>query len=339
MKISVLGAGSWGTTLAIHLSKSGHNVSLWERDREREESLKRDRESKLFLPGISFPDELNITDNIESSISEAETIVFAVPSQFMRQTAGLIKNNWNKENMSILPLVTVAKGFEVDTHLLMSHVLIEELDDNAADNLCVLSGPSHAEEVSRGVPTALVAASSSVSVSEQVQKTFFSPSLRVYVSSDVIGTELGGALKNIIAIAAGIVDGAGFGDNTKAALMTRGLVEITRLGVTMGAMDDTFRGLAGMGDMIVTCMSKHSRNRHVGEEVGKGRPLEQVLDEMTMTAEGVNTTKVIKYLSKEKGVEMPISDQVYEVLFEGKNPHKAVEDLMARDPKSEKMND
>ncbi len=339
MKISVLGAGSWGTTLAIHLSKNSHNVDLWERDRERLELLKQDRESKLFLPGISFPDDLNITDNIESSISEAEMIVFAVPSQFMRQTAGLIKNNWNKANMNILPLVTVAKGLEMDTHKLMSRVLIEELEDNAADNLCVLSGPSHAEEVSRGIPTALVAASSSVPVSEQVQKTFFSPSLRVYVSSDVIGTEFGGALKNIIAIAAGIVDGAGFGDNTKAALMTRGLVEITRLGVTMGAMDDTFRGLAGMGDMIVTCMSKHSRNRHVGEEIGKGRPLEQVLDEMTMTAEGVNTTKVIKHLSKEKGVEMPISDQVYEVLFEGKSPHKAVEDLMTRDPKSEKMND
>lgn len=339
MKISVLGAGSWGTTLAIHLSKNGHNVNLWERDRERLELLKQDRESKLFLPGISFPDELNITDNIELSISNAEMIVFAVPSQYMRQTAGLIKNNWNKENMSILPLVTVAKGFEIDTHKLMSRVLIEELDDNAADNVCVLSGPSHAEEVSRGIPTALVAASSSVSVSEQVQKTFFSTSLRVYVSSDAIGTELGGALKNIIAIAAGIVDGAGFGDNTKAALMTRGLVEITRLGVTMGAADDTFIGLAGLGDLIVTCLSKHSRNRYVGEEIGKGKPLEQVIAKMTMTAEGVNTTKVIKRLSKEKGVEMPISDQVYEVLFEGKNPHKAVEDLMMRDPKSEKTND
>jgi len=334
MKISVLGAGSWGTTLAIHLCKNGHSVSIWEFDREQVQLLEKERENKTFLPGIKLPDDLRIENDIKLSISGAEMLVFAVPSQVVRMTAEKINKaveNWSE----IKAVVSVAKGLELKTHKTMSTVLAEELTGSSPDDICVLSGPSHAEEVSRDMPTAIVAASTSNSTSELVQEAFSSSALRVYAGDDVAGLEFGGSFKNTIAIAAGIVDGAGFGDNTKAALMTRALAEISRLGVAMGAKDGTFRGLAGMGDMIVTCLSQHSRNRYVGEEIGKGKSLEEVLESMSMVAEGVNTTKIIRELSLEHNIEMPISEQVYEVLFENKSPQKAVRDLMTRDLKSE----
>jgi len=337
MNISVLGAGSWGTTLAIHLIKNGHNVALWEFDQKQAQLLKRDKENKTFLPGIKLPEDLRIYEDIKLSISGAEILVFAVPSQVVRMTAEKIRDavkNWN----DIRAIVSVAKGLELKTHKTMSTVLAEVLNQGSDDIICVLSGPSHAEEVSRDIPTAIVAASTSNSTSELVQEVFSSSYLRVYVGDDVEGLEFGGSFKNTIAIAAGIVDGAGFGDNTKAALMTRALVEISRLGVAMGAKDETFRGLAGMGDMIVTCLSQHSRNRYVGEEIGKGKSLEEVLENMSMVAEGVNTTKIIKELSREYNIEMPISEQVYKVLFENKSPKKAVRDLMTRDLKSELPN-
>ncbi|MCH8927678.1 MAG: NAD(P)H-dependent glycerol-3-phosphate dehydrogenase [Candidatus Marinimicrobia bacterium] len=337
MNISVLGAGSWGMTLAIHLYKNNHNVTVWEFDNAQVELLKKERENKIFLPGIKLPDDLRIENDIKSSISGAEMIIFAVPSQVVRMTAEKVNRaveNWK----DIKAVVSVAKGLELETHKTMSTVLAEELNQGSNDLICVLSGPSHAEEVSRDIPTAIVAASTSNSTSELVQETFSSSYLRVYAGDDVEGLEYGGSFKNTIAIAAGIVDGAGFGDNTKAALMTRALVEISRLGVAMGAKEETFRGLAGMGDMIVTCLSRHSRNRHVGEEVGKGKPLEEVLESMSMVAEGVNTTKIIRELSLEYNIEMPISEQVYKVLFENKSPEKAVRDLMTRDLKSELPN-
>ena len=334
MKVSVLGAGSWGTTLAVHLCNNGHDVTLWEINNNQVIKLKNDRENKLFLPGIMLPEGLNVINDISLTVADSELMVFAVPSHFMRETAIKINQYWSdSQNLTV---VSVSKGLELKTHKRISQVLLEELTGLSEDNFCALSGPSHAEEVSRGVPTALVAASHSPATAKLVQDLFFSSKLRVYVGDDVIGNELGGSLKNTIAIAAGIVDGADFGDNTKAALMTRALVEMSRMGVALGAKIETFQGLAGMGDMIVTCLSRHSRNRHVGEEIGKGKSLEEVLDEMTMVAEGVNTTKAIRELSEELNIEMPISDQVYKVLFENKSPRTAVEDLMMRDPKSEK---
>lgn len=334
MKVSVLGAGSWGTTLAVHLCNNGHDVTLWEINNNQVIKLKNDRENKLFLPGIMLPEGLNVINDISLTVADSELMVFAVPSHFMRETAIKINQYWSdSQNLTV---VSVSKGLELKTHKRISQVLLEELTGLSEDNFCALSGPSHAEEVSRGVPTALVAASHSPATAKLVQDLFFSSKLRVYVGDDVIGNELGGSLKNTIAIAAGIVDGADFGDNTKAALMTRALVEMSRMGVALGAKIETFQGLAGMGDMIVTCLSRHSRNRHVGEEIGKGKSLEEVLNEMTMVAEGVNTTKAIRELSEELNIEMPISDQVYKVLFENKSPRTAVEDLMMRDPKSEK---
>ncbi len=334
MKVSVLGAGSWGTTLAVHLCNNGHDVTLWEINNNQVIKLKNDRENKLFLPGIMLPEGLNVINDISLTVADSELMVFAVPSHFMRETAIKINQYWSdSQNLTV---VSVSKGLELKTHKRISQILLEELTGLSEDNFCALSGPSHAEEVSRGVPTALVAASHSPATAKLVQDLFFSSKLRVYVGDDVIGNELGGSLKNTIAIAAGIVDGADFGDNTKAALMTRALVEMSRMGVALGAKIETFQGLAGMGDMIVTCLSRHSRNRHVGEEIGKGKSLEEVLNEMTMVAEGVNTTKAIRELSEELNIEMPISDQVYKVLFENKSPRTAVEDLMMRDPKSEK---
>ena len=335
MRVSVLGAGSWGTTLAVHLSRNGHDVTLWEINGNQVIELNNDRENKLFLPGIMLPDNLKVINDISLTVVDSEMMVFAVPSHFMRETAKKINESWsNAQNLRTV--VSVSKGLELKTHKRISQVLLEELIELSENNFCALSGPSHAEEVSRGVPTALVAASNSPATAKLVQDLFFSSTLRVYVGDDVIGNELGGSLKNTIAIAAGIVDGANFGDNTKAALMTRALVEMSRMGVALGAKIQTFQGLAGMGDMIVTCLSRHSRNRHVGEEIGKGKSLEEVLAEMTMVAEGVNTTKAIRELSEELNIEMPISDQVYKVLFENKSPRSAVEDLMMRDPKSEK---
>ena len=321
-------------TLAIHLCKNDHTVTVWEFDKAQVKLLKKDRENKIFLPGIRLPDDLQVENDIEPSVTGAEMIIFAVPSQVVRLTAEKVYKaveNWT----DIKAVVSVAKGLELNTHKTMSTILAEELNQGSNDIICVLSGPSHAEEVSRDIPTAIVAASTSSNISELVQDTFASSYLRVYAGDDVEGLEYGGSFKNTIAIAAGIVDGAGFGDNTKAALMTRALVEITRLGVAMGAKEETFRGLAGMGDMIVTCLSQHSRNRHVGEEIGKGKSLEEVLESMSMVAEGVNTTKIIKELSVEYDIEMPISEQVYKVLFENKSPKEAVLDLMTRDLKSE----
>ena len=335
MRISVLGAGSWGTTLVVHLCNNGHDVSLWDINGDRVKILIEERENKTFLPGIKLPDNLNVVNDISLAVNDNEMIVFAVPSHFMRETAKKINEHWS-DAQNLKTVVSVSKGLELITHKRISQVLLEELTDLSENKFCSLSGPSHAEEVSRGVPTALVAASNSPTTAKIVQDLFFSSTLRVYVGDDVTGNELGGSLKNTIAIAAGIVDGANFGDNTKAALMTRGLVEMSRMGVALGAKLETFQGLAGMGDMIVTCLSKHSRNRYVGEEIGKGKSLEEVLGDMTMVAEGVNTTKAIRDLSEELNIEMPISDQVYKVLFENKSPRSAVEDLMMRDPKSEK---
>ncbi|MBN1352920.1 NAD(P)H-dependent glycerol-3-phosphate dehydrogenase [candidate division KSB1 bacterium] len=332
MQISVLGAGSWGTALALVLYANGCEVTLWEFQKEAAEKLDHIRENLQFLPGIAIPRGIFITSDLEQAISNKSMLILAVPSHVVREVARQI-HALRMKNKPII--VNVAKGIENESLLRMSQVIRESLPDIPEESLAVLSGPSHAEEVSRQIPTAIVAASVSVDTAKFVQSTFMNNYFRVYRSRDVIGVELGGALKNIIAIAAGICDGAGFGDNTKAALQPRGLVEMARLGVKMGADRMTFAGLSGMGDLIVTCMSKHSRNRFVGEQVGKGRKLADVLKDMVMVAEGVRTTKSAYELSRRYNVEMPITEQAYYILFEGKSPREAMYELMLRDPKSE----
>jgi len=331
-KIGILGAGSWGMALAVHLNSLKHNVTLWEFDKSRCIKLSEKREDSDFLPGIKIPERIIITSDLQKAVENKDFILFVVPSHIVRDVASKV-NNFNLRGAVI---VSCSKGIENNTLMTLSKVLTETLTKVKPDKIAVLSGPSHAEEVSRRIPTAVVAASVSESTSKKVQKLFMNEVFRVYTSSDVKGVELGASLKNVIAIAAGICDGVGFGDNTKAALINRGMVELTRLGTALGADPMTFAGLSGMGDLIVTCMSKHSRNRYFGEEIGKGRTLEQVSSGMKMIAEGVKTTKSIHDLSIKLGIDMPISSQVYSVLFEGKDPKLAVRELMTRNPKKEK---
>jgi len=331
--IGVLGAGSWGIALALVLEKNGHHVTLWEFRSEAAERLRRTRDAKEFLPGIMIPFNVDIVNDFRQACNSKDVIVVAVPSHVVRSVAERL----NRLSFEILPiLVNVAKGVENDTLMRMSEVLNQTVNWANIDNIVTLSGPSHAEEVSRQIPTAIVSASENLQTAEIIQQIFMNQFFRVYTNQDIIGVELGGALKNIIAIAAGICDGAGFGDNTKAALQPRGLVEIVRLGTAMGAEPITFAGLSGMGDLIVTCMSRHSRNRYVGEQIGKGRKLDDILNEMVMVAEGVKTTRSAYQLSQKYNVEMPIAEQVYQILFEGKDARDALKELMMRGPKEEK---
>lgn len=331
MKVTVLGAGSWGTTLALVLLGNGHEVSLWTYKPEQAELMRERRENPEFLPGIPLPPSLRILADIEAACEGRGMIVAAVPSQFLRPVIKKIAHMDLEKTI----VCNVAKGIENTTLMTMSEVLLDVLEHERKENLAILSGPSHSEEVSRQIPTAIVAASFKERTAKTVQDAFMTRYFRVYVNEDIRGVELGGALKNVIAIAAGISDGAGFGDNTKAAIMTRGIYEITRLGVKLGAQPRTFAGLSGVGDLIVTCMSRHSRNRYVGEQVGKGRKLEDVLKEMVMVAEGVATAKSVREVEKKYDIELPIMTEVYQVLFEGKDPYKATQDLMTRDAKGE----
>lgn len=331
MKISVLGAGGWGTTLAILLHYNGHDVTLWEYQKHYVKVLDKTRENSVYLPGIKIPSEINITHDLEESTFKKNMIVLAVPSQFLRSVIKDIRS----ANLKDVILVSVAKGIEKKSLMTMSQMLIDVVPSLDAGQIGVLSGPSHAEEVSRRIPTAVVAASKNHDTSKTIQAAFMTSYFRVYSSTDILGVELGGAFKNVIAIGAGIIDGAKFGDNTKAAIMTRGVAEIARLGVAMGACPETFSGLSGMGDLIVTCMSRHSRNRFVGEQIGAGKKLKDVLKSMEMVAEGVETSRSASQLSKKLQVETPITDEVYKILFEDKDPVKATTDLMTRDMKME----
>lgn len=330
MKVSILGTGSWGTSLALILHQNHHQVSCWSYEKVDIENIKNTGQNKRFLPGIDIPAAIIFTNSLKDSLTHGEVIVVAIPSQVIRPVLEQIRHDIPAETI----WVSVAKGIEKKSLLRVSEVL-QQAGGIASDMIAVLSGPSHAEEVSRNIPTAVVAASSAENVAKLVQNLFNTPTFRVYANFDVIGVELGGALKNIIALAAGICDGAGFGDNTKAALMTRGLVEITRLGIKCGANADTFAGLSGMGDLIVTCMSRHSRNRFVGEEIGKGRKLTDILKDMVMVAEGVYTTASAFELAQHKKVEMPITEQVYKTLYAAKSPLQAMQELMTRESKIE----
>jgi glycerol-3-phosphate dehydrogenase (NAD(P)+) len=331
MKISVLGAGGWGTTLAILLHYNGHNVTLWEFKKSYAKELNKKRVNTDYLPGVKIPKEIIITSDIEEASVDKNLIVMAVPSQFLRGVVKKIHYN----NIEDTILVSVSKGIEKNTLMTMSQMLIDVFPHANENQIGVISGPSHAEEVSKRVPTAVVAASTEIETSKSIQAAFMTSYFRVYASTDIVGVELGGAFKNIIAIGAGIIDGAGFGDNTKAAIMTRGVAEISRLGLAMGASPETFAGLSGMGDLIVTCMSKHSRNRFVGEQIGKGKKLKQVLNSMEQVAEGVETTRSAKQLAEKNEIETPITNEVYKILYEDKDPIKATTDLMTRDMKIE----
>lgn len=334
MKISVLGAGGWGTTLAVLLHFNGHKVTLWEYKRSYAKELLKKRENIQYLPGIKIPQEILITHDLDEASDNKNLIVLAVPSQFLRSVVDKIKYSDIKNSI----LVSVSKGIENKSLLTMSLMLkdVHPLLDNS--QIGVLSGPSHAEEVSKRIPTAVVAASHDHETATAIQAAFMTSYFRVYSSTDILGVELGGAFKNVIAIGAGIIDGAGFGDNTKAAIMTRGVAEISRLGLALGAQPETFAGLSGMGDLIVTCMSRHSRNRYVGEQIGKGKTLKQVLKSMDMVAEGVETSRSASQLAKKYEVETPITNEVYKILFEDKDPIKATTDLMTRDMKTENIN-
>ncbi len=332
-KIGVLGAGSWGTALAVLLADKHEDIALWEYVPDFAAALVKHRENRPMLPGIKIPEKIKITNELQTAVSNRDILVCAVPSHAVRSLA----NRLLDFDLNGRLVVSVTKGIENDTFLRMSQVFADVIPNFVEGQFVVLSGPSHAEEVSRNIPTTVVAACSNLENARRVQEAFMNATFRVYSHSDVTGVELGGSLKNIIAIAAGIIDGVGFGDNTKAALMTRGLVEITRLGTAMGAEPLTFAGLSGMGDLMVTCMSRHSRNRHVGEEIGKGKTLQQVLSEMVMVAEGVETTKAAHQLRNIHNVEMPITEEVHKVLFEDKPAKEAVYDLMTRGAKQEKF--
>ncbi len=329
--IAVLGAGSWGTTLALLLNSKEYKVSLWEFRKDAAERLQRDRENKEFLPGIPLPAEISIHHNAAECLRGAGVVLLAIPSQFVRGALVSMIDTIPRDAI----IVNAAKGIEEGSLKRPSEIVEELLPHSLPEKYAALSGPSHAEEVSKGIPTSVVAASPSLDTAKYVQNLFSTPTFRVYAREDLVGVELGAALKNVIAIATGISDGLSFGDNTKGALLTRGLAEMSRLGVKLGGQPQTFAGLSGMGDLITTCMSRHSRNRYVGEQIGTGKTLNEVLQSMTMVAEGVKTTASSRELAHREGIPMPITEAVYTVLFENKPPHEAVAELMTRELKVE----
>jgi glycerol-3-phosphate dehydrogenase (NAD(P)+) len=329
MRVSVIGAGGWGTALAIILNERHNDVMLWEYFTDYARVLERKRENIKFLKGVKIPAKIRITTDLKQSVESAEVVVLAVPSHALRGLLKIVKAFDYRKKI----FVSVMKGIEQKSLKTMSQVITEVL---GRVKIAVLSGPSHAEEVARKTPTTVVAASKSPGLAEKIQDLFFTKTFRIYSNKDVLGVEIGGSVKNVIAIAAGILDGMHAGDNTKAALVTRGLAEIKRLGAAMGADEDTFSGLSGIGDLVVTCASSHSRNRSVGEQLGRGRKIGQILKDMEMVAEGVKTTLSVYMLAKKYRVEMPITREVYEVLYRDKSPYDSMRDLMTRSPKSEK---
>ena len=328
MKISVIGSGGWGTALAVMLAKQDNDVVLWSYEEKEYEHLKNDRENRAFLPGVLFPEKLTCTMDL-SAAKDAEIVVMAVPSFAVRATARKL-SEYISDNQIV---VNVAKGIEKETSKRLSEIIEEEMSANC--DIVVLSGPSHAEEVGRGVPTAIIATSRSKKAAEIVQDVFMNERFRVYITDDIVGVELGAALKNVMALAAGICDGLGFGDNSKAALMTRGLAEMVRLGVALGGKEETFAGLAGLGDLIVTCMSMHSRNRRAGILIGEGVPIDKAIEKIGAVVEGYYATQSAMQLANKVGVEMPITAEVHKMLFEGAEPKNALVNLMTRDKKSE----
>ena len=329
MKIAVFGDGSWGTVLAILLKNKGLDVSLWGAFKDNIEALNKDRENKKFLPGVKIPQGIQFTNDISVASKDADLIVLAIPSRFLREV--LVKNKDSLKKVKS-GFVSVIKGLEDKTFKRMSEVIKEVLGEVS---IAVLSGPTIAPEVARGVPTTIVASSKNEELAYKVRDIFRTERFRVYTNKDIIGVELGGALKNIIAIATGISDGLGFGANTKAAIVARGLSEMSRLGLVMGASLETFRGLSGLGDLVTTCVSLEGRNRGFGEKIGRGDSPETILKESIMEIEGAWTSKAALLLGKKHNIELPITQQIYSVLFEKKSPLLAVNELMVREPKAE----
>jgi glycerol-3-phosphate dehydrogenase (NAD(P)+) len=326
--IAILGAGGWGTALAVMSCGCGAQVRLWSA-RERDlEDIRRDGEHKRLLPGVKVPAAVALTGDLAACVAGAEAVVLVVPSFAVRETAAKLRGLLRPGQI----VVNAAKGLEEESLKRLSQVIAEELPGSP---VVILSGPSHAEEVSRGIPTAVVAASASREAAERVQDLLMNPALRIYVNPDVVGVELGGAFKNVIALAAGICDGLGLGDNSKAALMTRGITEMARLGVALGGCAQTFAGLTGIGDLIVTCTSMHSRNRRAGILIGEGLAPQQAVERVGSTVEGYRTARAVYRLSREAGIEMPIVAECYRVLYEGKDPRRAVTELMQRQKKHE----
>ena len=326
--VSVIGAGSWGLALARRLCKNGHDVTVWSHREEGVRELREQHENRSKLPGVILPEEIQYTSSLEQAIVGKDLCVLAVPSVYTRSTAGQMKPFVTDGQI----IVSVAKGIEESTLMIQTDIISQVLPQV---NAAVLSGPSHAEEVGRGIPTTCVISGPKRETAEYIQGIFMSPVFRVYTTPDTLGVELGGSLKNVIALAAGTADGLGYGDNTKAALITRGIAEIARLGTKMGAHMETFYGLSGMGDLIVTCASVHSRNRKAGYLMGKGYTMQQAMNEVKMVVEGVYSAKAAKSLAEKYDVEMPIIMEVNKVLFEDKSAADAVRDLMVRDKKVE----
>ncbi|HUM34042.1 MAG TPA: NAD(P)H-dependent glycerol-3-phosphate dehydrogenase [Candidatus Saccharicenans sp.] len=333
VRMSVIGAGSWGSAFSYYLGRLGFPTQLWVREEEVYMDLIETRKNRAFLPGFSFPLTVSFHRLLAEAIEGADIIFIAVPSQYCRLVYSRLSEHLNQDQV----LVSLTKGLEQKSLKRMTEVMTEVFEINRKDRLAVLSGPSFAKEVAAGQPTALVVASSDLNLARYLQETISSLQLRIYTSTDVIGVELGGAVKNVIAIAAGISEGLGYGNNSRASLITRGLVEITRLGLALGAKRETFSGLAGLGDLVLTCTSEMSRNYHVGLELSRGKSLKTILGEMRMVAEGVRNTLVVNKLAHQKKIELPICRQVYEVLYLGKPAHKALEELMSRSLKEEKI--
>jgi len=326
--ISIIGDGGWGTTLAILLAGKGHDVTLWGAFPEYVETIRTKRVNAKFLPGVKIPHEIKITSSLNEAVESKDIMVLAVPSQYMRS----VLTRLTAYKLSDKIFVSVTKGIENKTLKRMSeiaHELLGKID------ICALSGPTIAHEVAQGSPTTIVASSGNITLAKEIQNVFITDLFRVYTNSDIIGVELGGSLKNVIAIAAGICDALGFGTNAKSALLTRGLFEMARLGIAMGAKRETFYGLSGLGDLTTTCISKYSRNHHFGEEIGKGKTSKEALKETEMVVEGMATTESAYELAKRHKVEMPIVSEIYKVLYEKKDPKAGVHDLMTRSPKEE----
>jgi len=328
MKTTVIGDGGWGTALAIVLNRNGHDVTVWGPFKEYLKTLQEKGENITYLPGVALPPSIQWTSDKKEAVSKADLVVFVVPSRFYKAVIESFKPYLSSRVL----IVSATKGLDEKTYERMSTVAEKIIGRPIA----VLSGPSHAEEVARGIPSAVTIAHQDIAIANQIQPFFINSAFRIYTLDDPIGVELGGALKNIIAIAAGIGDGMGFGDNSKAALMTRGLAEITRLGTALGAQPETFSGLSGIGDLMVTCMSQHSRNRSVGERLGKGESLQEIMKGMKMVAEGVWNCQAAKDLATKHHVPVPITEEVTAVIHQGKDPRQAVLDLMTRSPKPER---
>lgn len=329
-KVAVLVAGSWGTALASVLASNDLDVVVWTRTEEQTREIKELHTNNRYLPGVELSSNIRATTDMEEAVSSAAAVVIVAPSSAMREVSGQLKQYWSEDML----VIHATKGFEIESLKRMSTVISEELGCEEG-RVVVLSGPSHAEEVVRRCPTTVVVASLDAKAAAAAQDLFMNTYFRVYTNRDMIGVELAGALKNIIALGAGMSDGLGFGDNAKAALITRGLAEILRIGMEMGANPLTFAGLAGIGDLVVTATSQHSRNWRAGSMLGQGKKLDEVLASMGMVVEGIRTTKAAHAISEKYGVQMPIADQLYHVLFKDRNPRVAVEALMGRDPKTE----